>query len=260
MILKGLVNNSNRIESASISRIQKHRARGESGTISAFRSFRDDFYDLPVAEQNAIIKNPDSEDYKKYKITYAENMRRTRNLKKLMNRFKDQIGYIQIDGMYHEAGAPNPSSETSFFVYTLDPKFKLRKTLVNLGRAFNQDSVTYSEANGKDYELICTTNQRRGIKSDGKIYKHGQTICILHGEAWGHSGLFREECYSKIRGRPFAWTNYKVTHTADSTMQAYKTLERNSYHLEKSPYLHTKLHKRDTYGHLDKLLSQWGAE
>lgn len=262
MILKGLVKGRDKLESASLSRIYQHRAEQASGSISACRSFSDDFYLLPEAERNNMLKTK-SPELSKYKLTPEDNKKRTQRLRKDLKSYGTDIGFIQIVGAYKEADSPHTELETSFFVYALNPKFKLKDLLLLLGRRYNQDSITYSSRGGNNYELICTTAIKEGLVQGSRRYTFGKRMAFLHGDAWSSSGIFDYTNYSKIRGRPFAWgaESYKVKQVSESTIQAFKTKHRDSYCIVKSSIPgHTKMYTYDDYYLYDKLLTIWGVK
>lgn len=262
MILKGLVKGRDKLESASLSRIYQHRMTQASGSISACRSMADDFYLIPEAERNRMIETNDPA-LKKYKLTQADNKKRTQMLRDDLKKLGADIGFIMIKGMYREEGMAQAAEETSFFVYALNPKFKLKDTLLRLGYKYNQDAITYSSRGGQNYELICTTAIKEGLDGGSKRYTFGKRMAFLPGDAWGEDGIFNLTNYSMFRGKPFAWgaESYKAKQMAESTIQAFQTRHRESYHIVKSSIPgRTKMYTYDDYYLYDKLLTSWGVK
>ncbi|WQR73361.1 hypothetical protein KVB96_00160 [Helicobacter pylori] len=208
------------IESASLNRIvNKIKSGLPFGTISAFRPFKDSFYeDFTEKERELLIEayksgykasqldkvaknwnddpnpidasyiadaflkeyrtialklstalgksfvskflNPKSEttmkDFmssdkfvKKYRYTYKDNMKRTRQLKSLLDSKRHFLGYIQVIGYWKESLKDDllPDKETSFFVFANEPSstFDLVSYLLLLARLFNQAAICYCD-------------------------------------------------------------------------------------------------------------------
>ncbi len=103
---------------------------------------------------------------KKYRFTRQENIKRTQELKTLLNRELGILGYIQVVGYWKEDLKDNyfPDKETSFFVFQNEPSkiVDLASELVALGLHFNQAAICYCEnaittKNGKyQVELVST--------------------------------------------------------------------------------------------------------
>ncbi|RKU93447.1 hypothetical protein DB721_06180, partial [Helicobacter pylori] len=79
---------------------------------------------------------------KKYRYTQKDNMKRTRQLKSLLD-----SKYIQVIGYWKESLKDDllPDKETSFFVFTNEPSsaFSLKNHLLLLARLFNQAAICY---------------------------------------------------------------------------------------------------------------------
>ncbi len=86
---------------------------------------------------------------KKYRYTYKDNMKRTRQLKSLLDSKRHFLGYIQVIGYWKESLKDNliPDKETSFFVFANEPSstFDLASYLLLLARLFNQVAICYCD-------------------------------------------------------------------------------------------------------------------
>ncbi len=109
---------------------------------------------------------------KKYRYTQKDNMKRTQQLKSLLDSKRDFIGYIQVIGYWKDNPNDNliPDKEVSFFVFQNEPSstFYLRNHLLMWARLFNQAAICYcqnSVYNNKDryyVELVNATPKRFG--------------------------------------------------------------------------------------------------
>jgi hypothetical protein len=157
---------------SSLSRVWKMTTQHDSGTISAFRYARD---------------CGDGEVY-----TRNENKQRNAILKAKLLR----MGYAvtPVDGIYVEnygSTHQRDVSEESFLVVDMKDTDRLRRDLIKLGEAFEQDSITYSNANG-EYYLIGTNKCPDAYPGYRIVHRLGSTI-------YGEGGEF----HSKVKGRPF---------------------------------------------------------
>ncbi|WQW62368.1 hypothetical protein KVL57_00160 [Helicobacter pylori] len=88
---------------------------------------------------------------KRYRYTQKDNMKRTRQLKGLLDSKRDFIGYIQVIGYWKESLKDDiiPDKETSFFVFVNEPSstFYLRNHLLLWARQFNQAAICYCQNN-----------------------------------------------------------------------------------------------------------------
>ncbi len=86
---------------------------------------------------------------KKYRFTEKDNMKRTRQLKSLLDSKRHFLGYIQVIGYWKDNPKDNliPDKETSFFVFVNEPSstFDLRNHLLILARLFNQAAICYCD-------------------------------------------------------------------------------------------------------------------
>ncbi|MFP6218958.1 hypothetical protein ACLGC2_02745 [Helicobacter pylori] len=111
----------------------------------------------------------------RYRYTQKDNMKRTRQLKGLLDSKRDFIGYIQVIGYWKESLKDNiiPDKETSFFVFVNEPSstFYLRNHLLLWARQFNQAAICYcqnSVYNNKDRYYVELVSAEP--KSFGKVW------------------------------------------------------------------------------------------
>ena len=160
------------ISESSLSRVWRLTTQHDSGTISAFR------YAKNCGEGEVYAKN--------------ENKQRNTILKAKILR----MGYTitPIKGVYIENYNSNNErdvNEESFLVIDINDKSKLRDDLIKLGEMFEQDSITYSKANG-EYYIIGTNKCPNSYPGYRIVHRLGSTI-------YGEGGEF----HSKVKGRPF---------------------------------------------------------
>ncbi|WRD30284.1 hypothetical protein E5K54_00160 [Helicobacter pylori] len=86
---------------------------------------------------------------KRYRYTQKDNIKRTQELKSLLDKKRHFLGYIQVIGYWKENtdDALSPDKEVSFFVFSHEPSntFDLASELLLLGRHFNQEAICYCE-------------------------------------------------------------------------------------------------------------------
>ncbi|WP_208372663.1 hypothetical protein [Helicobacter pylori] len=86
---------------------------------------------------------------KKYRYTQKDNMKRTRQLKGLLDSKRHFLGYIQVIGYWKDNLEDTllPDKETSFFVFANEPSstFDLASYLLLLARLFNQVAICYCD-------------------------------------------------------------------------------------------------------------------
>ncbi|EJB44203.1 hypothetical protein HPHPA5_0129 [Helicobacter pylori Hp A-5] len=84
---------------------------------------------------------------KKYRFTQKDNIKRTQELKSLLDSERDFIGYIQVLGYWKDNPKDNilPDKEVSFFVFQNEPSstFDLKDHLQVWGAKFNQAAICY---------------------------------------------------------------------------------------------------------------------
>jgi hypothetical protein len=160
------------IAESSLSRIWRLTTQHDSGTISAFRYAKD------CGDGDVYTKN--------------ENRQRNAILKAKLLRMG--YGVTPIKGVYIENYGSNDErdvNEESFLVVDINDKGKLRDDLIKLGEMFEQDSITYSKANG-EYYIIGTNKCPNSYPGYRMVHRLGSTI-------YGEGGEF----HSKVKGRPF---------------------------------------------------------
>ncbi|NHB29281.1 hypothetical protein EXS94_04815 [Helicobacter pylori] len=86
---------------------------------------------------------------KRYCFTQKDNIKRTQELKSLLDKKRHFLGYVQVTGYWKENtnDAMLPDKETSFFVFSHEPSntFDLASELLLLGRHFDQEAICYCE-------------------------------------------------------------------------------------------------------------------
>ncbi len=87
---------------------------------------------------------------KRYRYTKKDNIKRTQELKSLLDQKRHFLGYLQVTGYWKENtdDAMLPDKEVSFFVFSHQPmslSFDLASELLLLGRHFNQEAICYCE-------------------------------------------------------------------------------------------------------------------
>ncbi|WRB97528.1 hypothetical protein KVD49_00160 [Helicobacter pylori] len=86
---------------------------------------------------------------KRYRYTQKDNIKRTQELKSLLDKKRHFLGYLQVTGYWKENtdDAMLPDKEVSFFVFSHEPSntFDLASELLLLGRHFNQEAICYCE-------------------------------------------------------------------------------------------------------------------
>ncbi|WP_187852556.1 hypothetical protein [Helicobacter pylori] len=87
---------------------------------------------------------------KRYRYTQKDNIKRTQELKSLLDKKRHFLGYLQVTGFWKENtnDALLPDKEVSFFVFSHQPfslSFDLASELLLLGRHFNQEAICYCE-------------------------------------------------------------------------------------------------------------------
>ncbi|WRG05652.1 hypothetical protein FNE32_00160 [Helicobacter pylori] len=86
---------------------------------------------------------------KRYRYTKKDNMKRTQELKSLLDQKRHFLGYVQVTDYWKENtdDALLPDKEVSFFVFSHEPSntFDLASELLLLGRHFDQEAICYCE-------------------------------------------------------------------------------------------------------------------
>lgn len=200
------------INAYSMYKIVQYLNEYDCGTISAFRGYDGRAIEAYGAEEFARLLDPDrnpnfktdSVKFQKFRVSYAVN-------KKNNNRLKEQLlslgfGVIAIKGCYRELASDKEYPEESLFVFDINKKGNLKRTLLYFGNLYQQDSITFAKA-GSDFALLSTTpffdEPNRGLhKADGTII-----------EKWNskHFGSYPIDSpyYSKLGNKPFYWSKVK---------------------------------------------------
>ncbi|MGL2593834.1 hypothetical protein ACQJ6B_00970 [Helicobacter pylori] len=109
------------------------------------RGYVDKFF----KNRNSTMKDFMSSDkfIKKYRYTYKDNIKRTQELKSLLDQKRHFLGYLQVTGYWKESLKDDllPDKETSFFVFANEPSstFDLKDHLQVWGAEFNQAAICY---------------------------------------------------------------------------------------------------------------------
>ncbi|WRB47502.1 hypothetical protein KVK28_00160 [Helicobacter pylori] len=102
-------------------------------------------------KKNATMRDFMSSDkfVERYRYTKKDNIKRTQELKSLLDKKRHFLGYVQVTGYWKENtdDALFPDKEVSFFVFSHEPSntFDLASELLLLGRHFNQEAICYCE-------------------------------------------------------------------------------------------------------------------
>ncbi|EPZ95615.1 hypothetical protein [Helicobacter pylori] len=138
--------------------------------------FGQKFMDSYIAPKSEItMKDFMSSDkfVKKYRYTQKDNMKRTRQLKSLLDSKRHFLGYIQVIGYWKEDLKDDllPDKETSFFVFSNEPSstFDLANYLLLLARLFNQAAICYCDNAKTDKVELVSAEPKRFGKVDAKI-------------------------------------------------------------------------------------------
>ncbi len=126
------------------------------GNTNIYRTLRNLFgqkfmnsYIAPKSETTMKDFMSSDKFVKKYRYTQKDNMKRTRQLKSLLDSKRHFLGYIQVIGYWKESLKDDliPDKETSFFVFVNEPSstFYLRNHLLLWARQFNQAAICYCE-------------------------------------------------------------------------------------------------------------------
>ncbi|MGL2650027.1 hypothetical protein ACQJ6M_05245 [Helicobacter pylori] len=128
------------------------------GNTNIYRTLRNlfgqkfmDSYIAPKSETTMRDFMSSDKFVKKYRYTQKDNnnMKRTRQLKSLLDSKRHFLGYIQVIGYWKESLKDDliPDKETSFFVFVNEPSstFDLASYLLLLARLFNQAAICYCD-------------------------------------------------------------------------------------------------------------------
>ncbi|MGL2631894.1 hypothetical protein ACQJ6W_01740 [Helicobacter pylori] len=124
------------------------------GNTNIYRTLRNifgqkfmDSYIAPKSETTMKDFMSSDKFVKKYRYTQKDNMKRTRQLKGLLDSKRHFLGYIQVIGYWKESLKDDliPDKETSFFVFVNEPSstFDLKNHLLIWGKQFKQAAICY---------------------------------------------------------------------------------------------------------------------
>ncbi|WP_231262585.1 hypothetical protein [Helicobacter pylori] len=126
------------------------------GNTNIYRTLRNLFGQKFMDRYTALNSNATMKDFmssdkfvKKYRYTQKDDMKRTRQLKSLLDSKRDFLGYIQVIGYWKDNPEYGliPDKEISFFVFANEPSstFDLASYLLLLARLFNQAAICYCD-------------------------------------------------------------------------------------------------------------------
>ncbi|MGN8512322.1 hypothetical protein ACR9MD_05700 [Helicobacter pylori] len=104
---------------------------------------------------------------KKYRFTQKDNIKRTQELKSLLDQKRHFLGYLQVTGYWKDRldDPLLPSKEVSFFVFQNEPSnsFDLKDQLLDLAKYFNQEAICYCDnAETGKIDLVLATEKDFG--------------------------------------------------------------------------------------------------
>ncbi|GAA7924085.1 hypothetical protein COL401_05590 [Helicobacter pylori] len=118
---------------------------------------------------NATMRDFMSSDkfVKKYRYTQKDNIKRTQELKSLLDQKRHFLGYLQVTGYWKDRldDPLLPSKEVSFFVFQNEPSnsFNLKDQLLDLANYFNQAAICYCDnAETGKVDLVLATEKDFG--------------------------------------------------------------------------------------------------
>ncbi len=120
-------------------------------------------------DSNATMRDFMSSDkfVKKYRYTQKDNIKRTQELKSLLDQKRHFLGYLQVTGYWKDRldDPLLPSKEVSFFVFQNEPSnsFDLKDQLLDLANYFNQAAICYCDnAETGKVDLVLATEKDFG--------------------------------------------------------------------------------------------------
>ncbi|WP_121275473.1 hypothetical protein [Helicobacter pylori] len=115
---------------------------------------------------NATMRDFMSSDkfVKTYRYTQKDNIKRTQELKSLLDQKRHFLGYLQVTGYWKDKlnDPLLPSKEVSFFVFQNEPSnsFNLKDQLLDLAKYFNQEAICYCQnAETGKVDLVLATEK-----------------------------------------------------------------------------------------------------
>ncbi|GAA7329832.1 hypothetical protein [Helicobacter pylori] len=178
-VSKNWNNDPNHIDASSLADafLREYRTIALKLSTALGKSFVGKFLN-PESEATMRDLMSSKEFVERYRYTQKDNMKRTQQLKSLLDSKRDFIGYIQVIGYWKEdlKGDLIPDKETSFFVFVNEPSstFYLRNHLLLWARLFNQAAICYcqnSVYNNKDryYVELVSAEPKKFGKVDAKF-------------------------------------------------------------------------------------------
>ncbi|WP_411155724.1 hypothetical protein [Helicobacter pylori] len=126
------------------------------------RGYVDKFF----KNRNSTMRDLMSSDkfVKKYRFTQKDNIKRTQELKSLLDQKRHFLGYLQVTGYWKDSlnDPLLPSKEVSFFVFQNEPSnsFDLKDQLLDLAKYFNQEAICYCQnAETGKVDLVLATEK-----------------------------------------------------------------------------------------------------
>ncbi|EMG97419.1 hypothetical protein [Helicobacter pylori] len=144
------------------------------GNTNIYRTLRNLFGQKFMDRYTALNSNATMKDFmssekfvKKYRFTQKDNMKRTQELKSLLDQKRHFLGYLQVTGYWKDSlnDPLLPSKEVSFFVFQNEPSnsFNLKDQLLDLAKYFNQEAICYCQnAETGKVDLVLATEKDFG--------------------------------------------------------------------------------------------------
>ncbi|WP_120921123.1 hypothetical protein [Helicobacter pylori] len=141
------------------------------GNTNIYRTLRNLFgqkfmnsYITPKSETTMKDFMSSEKFVKKYRFTQKDNIKRTQELKSLLDQKRHFLGYLQVTGYWKDSlnDPLLPSKEVSFFVFQNEPSnsFNLKDQLLDLAKYFNQEAICYCQnAETGKVDLVLATEK-----------------------------------------------------------------------------------------------------
>ncbi|MCQ2633202.1 hypothetical protein JT149_00475 [Helicobacter pylori] len=144
------------------------------GNTNIYRTLRNLFGQKFMDRYTALNSNATMRDFmssdkfvKRYRYTQKDNIKRTQELKSLLDQKRHFLGYLQVTGYWKDRldDPLLPSKEVSFFVFQNEPSnsFDLKDQLLDLANYFNQAAICYCDnAETGKVDLVLATEKDFG--------------------------------------------------------------------------------------------------
>lgn len=165
------------LSESSLNRVREAWKEHDTGTITGFRGFHD------------CGNGP--------RITKNENKGRNSVLRSMI--LAKGYGLTKVKGSWLENGT-DEVGEASYFVVDLKDTGNLKKDLISFGKKFDQDAITFAEANG-DYYAISTNTCPDSWPGFGVIGKEER----LGMPKFGKTGI---NGFSRVNKRAFVFERF----------------------------------------------------